>query len=473
MTVLLKKILIYDSEGKNPIDITDDVRTTVKISQGSRGSTMDITLKNAWGEHVVGGEFQFGVDNIVKLWLKWAVEGTDTIDTSSSDDLIMASEVIDIEAKGEENSSGWTLHCVDRTFIILNRLWAKNYPLSGGLTAPEIIKEIINITTTDGKGTLSTKVKADLTEGSWNSTTGVFSRTGGGYIQHIRPDNTAFPPKAISKVFKPVYEWVDDLSQPDMTNPATELSESGTPICARPYFFYIDEDKNCHWEYPHPSASATVEMTWGSIVAVGSDTTAHYVKSFQLKNAVFDIVNMVIYNPGDDLYGSGQLDYFYDPTTRSPKLKPVYRAWTDIADDVIYRELFEENSASYSEDNATPGTLTYHGKRYTASYNLTPYWTTTAVTDDDELNDSLVAYCSEIGDNRARRLTQRKANPRWKGKITIRGEKRVIGELIQFNSGDHGIVNAKVRVTDVQHTISKEGWDVSLSVEEDALALGG
>jgi len=470
--ILLKRLIIYDSNGKNPVEITDDERITIKIAQGSRGSSMDIILKNAWEEHVTDGVFRFGVDNIVKLYLKWAIEGTDTIDTTASTDLVMSADIINIEASGEEKKTTWILHCMDRTFIIMNKLIAKNYPLADAMTAPTIIKEIINWSCTTGTGILSNTLKADLTTGTWNTSTGVFNRTGGGYIQHIRPDNTAFPAKAIAKVYKPVYEWIDDLSQPDMTNTATELADDGTPICKRPFYFYIDEDNNCHWEYPHASATPSVEMTFGAVSAVGSDSDTHYVKSFQLKKAVFDIINMVIYNAGKDLYGNGILDYFYDKTAKSSKLKPVYRPWVNIADDVIYREIFEENTGSYTEDNSTPGALTYHGKRYTASYNITPHWTTTAVTDDSELNDSLRAYCINLGDDKANSLTQGKANPRWKGKITLRGEKRTIGELIQFNSKDHGIVNAKVRIEQMQHTITKTGWDTILSVEEDPLERG-
>ena len=78
---------------------------------------------------------------------------------------------------------------------------------------------------------------------------------------------------------------------------------------------------------------------------------------------------------------------------------------------------------------------------------------------------------NSLGKNRARRLTQSKANPRWKGSITLRGEKFSIGELIQFNSTDHGILDAKVRIKDIQHSIDKSGWTTILSVEEDALEI--
>lgn len=478
MTILLKKLIIFDENGQNPLEITDDERINVKISQGTKGSTVDIILKNAWEEHVVAGEFRFGVDNIVKLWLKWAIDGDDSIDTDSSDDLIMSADIIDIESSGEENSTIWKLSCMDRTFLMLNRLWAKNYPQSESKTAPELIKEIINVTTGTGKGILGTDLKADFAEGGWNTTTGIFTRTGGGYIQNSRPDNSDFPSVAITKVFKPVYEWINDLSQPDLTNTSTELSETGSPPAPRPYYFFIDEDNNFHWEYPD-NKTPSYHFTWGSTSAVSPDTNIHYIKSFRLKKAVFDIINLVIFNSGDDFYGSGILDYFYDPTTRSPKLQPVYRPWIDIASSVIYREIFEENPGSYTENNGDadnpPGTLVFQGKRYDASYPLTPHWSSTSVANDTELNNSLRNHCAfsdtSIGRTRARRLTQRKSNPRWKGKIVIRGGKLTIGELIQFNSSDHGIINAKVRITDVQHNISKDGWDTTISVEEDALEI--
>lgn len=476
MTVLLKKILIFDQSESKSIDITDDERTTVKFSQGAKGSTMQVTLKNAWQEHVLNGQFRFGVDDIVKIYLKYATEGNETIDIDSTDDLIMVADIINIESLGEESKTTWVLNCMDRTFLLLNRLWAKNYPLSSSLTSPLLIKEVINITTTEGKGILSTAVRADLAQGSFSG--GEFIRTGGGYIQNIRPDNTAFPAVSIAKVFKPVYEWINDLSQPDMTNTTTELGENGSPASPRPYIFFIDENNNAHWESP-TVLNPDHYLTWGTTSAISPDTTAHYIKSFKLKKAIFDIINMVIFNAGDDFYGSGTLNYFYDPTTKSPKLKPVYRPWTDIAKDVIYREMFEENLAKYTENNGdadnAPGTLFFQGKRYDASYPLTPYWSSTSVANDTELNTSFRNYIAfdegSLGKTRARRLTQNKASPRWKGTITVRGEKLSVGELIRFNSADHGIVNATVRIRDSQHNIDKSGWDTTLSVEEDPLPI--
>jgi len=471
MTILLKKIIVYDENGDNPVEITDDERVTIKISRGgTRGSTFDITLKNAWGEHVNSdGEFKYGVDDIIKIWLKWATEPTDEIDTDSSSDLFMTAEIIDVEAAGEENSIKWTLNCMDRTFLLLNRLWAKNYPISESKNAPQLISEIINATTGTGDGTLGTSLKANLAVGNWSG--GTFTRTGGGYIQNVRPDNSPFPKKSISKVFKPVYEWIDDLSQPDMTNTSTELSATGSPPAPRPYFFYVDEDNNCHWEYPD-TTSPVHRMTWGSTTAVSPDTNVHYIKSFKLKKTVSDIVNMVIFNAGTDFYGSGILNYYYEKTSKSPKLKPVFRSWIDISSDLIKKSIFDADSAAYAEDNATPGTLTYQGKRYTASYNFTPHWSSTAVTTDATLNASLRNKAAldedSIGKVRAQRLCQNKGNPRWKGSITLRGYKFVIGELVRFNSAVHGILNADVRINDVQHTITKNGWDTMISVEEDA-----
>ena len=313
-----------------------------------------------------------------------------------------------------------------------------------------------------------------MAEGAFDSN-GVFQRTGGGYIQNVRPDNSPFPVTTISKVYKPVYEWIDDLSQPDRTNTQDELTATGTvPPSPRPHFAFIDENNNFHWEYPSTDTPSH-HMTWGTSSAVSPDTVGHYITSFDLKKAVFDIVNFVIFNAGDDFFGSGILNYHYDPTTKATSLKPVYRAWTDISSEVIKTAILVEHPTKFTEDNATPGTLTWQGKRYTATYNFTPFWTTTAVSTDTTLNNSLRDYCAlddnSLGKNRARRLTHSKANPRWKGRITLRGEKFSIGELVQFNSTDHGILDAKVRIKDIQHSIDKSGWTTILSVEEDALEI--
>lgn len=482
MTVLLKRVLIFPSESLNNYavdysssskkftEITDDENIQVKCSMGNKSGTLTLSLKNNNAEHVRDSKFKFKQEDVVKVFLKETDNPTDDpIDITSSDDLIMTAEIEEYEAELSDKSTAWHLDCVNKAYVMLNKLWAKAYTRNEthtvygsnkvGWTPPEIIKHILEMSTMTGKNT--SQIKADFV-----------SR--GGYIQDTRPDGSSFEglrsELSIAKVFKPIHEWTTDLSSVDRTNTAAEIA--GTLVCTRPFIFFLDENNAAHWEHPNTD-TPEYEMTVGSTVAVGSDTLMHNIIGHKIKKATFDIINLVIFNAGEDFTKSGTLGYYYDSTTTSPKLKPKYQPMLDIANEWKKKEITGANSAKYTLDNDT-GTLLWEGRKYNADYTgggFKPVWanssTDSAVTNDTELNTSLRTFILNQGKNSAQKITQKRANPRWKGTITLRGKNYRVGELIKFNSAKHGIVDAYVRITDVSHTCNKSGWTAVLNVEED------
>jgi len=472
MSILLKTIQFFngDEEDSTPYIVSDDEKTNIKMSMGNKGSGMEIIIKNAYGEHILDGEFRWKETDTVKVFLKYTDDPSYSIDTDATTDLIMVAEIEEFEAEIGEKITSWKLKIVDKTYILLNQLWAKAYTrnevhdIDGdsktGWTPPEIIRNIIRITTTDGKG--SSEVKADFV-------------SNGGYIQDTRPDSSSFDTLrdelSIAKVFKPVYEWIEDLSSIERTN--TDAEQAGTLIAKRPYFFYVDENNNAHWEYPS-TTSSNYEISVGATGPIGGDSIYHELNSGKLKKAIFDIVNMVIFNAGDDFNGNGILDYYYDPTTGSNKLKPVYKPMTDIAEKwkklEIYRGL-DVAPVDYTLNNDT-GKLIRDGRKYDATYSFKPIWADASgdasIDNDNDLNESLRIQSSKEGKTRASEITQKRANPRWKGTISLKGYKYALGNLITFNDSFHGISDALIRITDIQHSINKGGWYTTLTVEEDA-----
>jgi len=453
MSILLKQLKIYNQSNPNIYtEINDDENITVKISLDNKGSNMQITLKNAYKEHIIDNNLKYTVGDTVKIYCKYSIDTTDTINTT--DDLIMSAEITEIGYSLEEQKSTIILNCTDKTYLLLNKLWAFNYKKSLVLSAPEIIRDLIRINTTEGKSVLGS-VNADLV-------------SNGGYIQDTRPQSgsefdDSFPsPITMAKVYKPVYEWIKDLSQIDMTNSTSELdTDSGTMGCSRPMIFYIDENNKAHWEYPG-TTSANYTIT------TGEDST-YKVHSFKLRRATFDMVNMVIFNAGDDFNGSGVLSYYFDPNADATQLKPTYRPWIDITKTVMSGELVENNDKYTQADD---GSLLFHGKnRYNADYTTSwsPSWNDTGSVIDSNslLNNSLRDYAIATGKTKAQSITSRTASPRFKGSLTMKGYKFNVGTLIDFSSSLHGINNILIRITDVQHTINKNGWFTNLSVEED------
>ena len=479
MAVLLKRVLIYPSAsnkgaleaGKEFFEVTDDERITVTVNIDNKSSGVDITLKNFNQEHLRNGEFRWKNEDTVKIFLKHTNDPTYEIDVDSTTDLVITAELEEWEAILDEKFNGFVLKCLDKTYLLLNKLWAKAYSRDEvhdvygvsktGWTPPEIIRDIIRITTAKGDG--STGVKADL-------------ESAGGKIADLRSDDSTFDASglrdelSIAKVFKPVYEWIQDLSGTNRTNTSSELS-SGL-VDKRPYIFFIDEKNEANWIYPG-TTSSNYEMTVGATATVGSDSIIHSILAHKMRKAVFDVINMIIYNAGDDYNGSGILDYFYDTATSSAKLKPVYKPMTNIAKEWKHKELLRglnEAPVDYTLNNDT-GTLLVEGRKYDATYNFKPEWANATgdaeVTSDATLNASLRAQCIIDGDIEAQRITSRRSNPRWRGAITLTGYKYQVGNLITFNDTDHGMIDVLLRITRVQHNISKEGFFSQLSVEED------
>jgi len=191
-----------------------------------------------------------------------------------------------------------------------------------------------------------------------------------------------------------------------------------------------------------------------------------------LKRGQLDIVNFIIFNAGDDWFGSGILDYNYDRNTQASKLQATYKPWIKITQNMKEEEILGGNSAQFTK-NTSSGTLTFNDNRYDASYPLTPHWTTSAVANDVAYNSSLRSEAILRGDVAAQRTFDGKGSPLWKGKMELKGYKYHVGELIQLTSSIHGIKDILIRITDVQHNIGKTGWFTTLSVQEDNPAIRG
>ena len=566
MAVLLQRIDWYPKTKSTDVDKVETLRDVQKITvrqvAETGASTCDITITNPIDQNIGSnathlyvyktGIIEFSEGDTFFIYLKYATDAT-AIDTSTtSDDLIMTAELAEFDVSSGENKTTITLKCVDKTYSMLNKLWVSSYT---DRTAPTIIQDIIrqisggdvatdlapydangrrNINPLEQQGSYA--IDARLMDGAFPCNPGFPPA----YIQTRRPPTTtggadsAFPNTDIAKVYKPAYEWIKDLSTPEHTNTAAELS--GTTVAKRNYVFYIDQDNRFHWFYPRSSSRTTlsVAMAVGDVtltvadgssfddrgllqigeelieytsrvgnvfggidrgfnsttavahavgdlvinaqrIIAGDTTTGHVVYNFKLNKKTFDIVNMVIFNAGGDLNGSGILDYFYDENTKSKDLKMTYKPWTHIARDLIKGELptGQLGNNNLVQDDVTPGPFTYEGHFYNnaAAYPFNTAWGV-SVTSDSNYNTQLRTEAIRIGDSQAQTLTLSRGSPRWKGTIELRGRRYRSNELINFTSYSAGIVNQDLRIKEVQHNIGKAGWFVSLTVEEDERERG-
>src|SRR3990167_6298108 len=293
MALLLQKILWTPTGSTTETELTDVIKIVVTQTSDIKGSGADITIINPVSQTINSnlhhkyidnlGQNMFNEGDIFKIYLVYA-ERITTVDTSTtSEHLIMTTELAEYEINSDENKTQIVLKTVDKTYSLLNKLHTFNYDtskapeLSVGTywTAPLIIQDVIRKVATvpdngydengrSGAGNL--EIDARLQTGPYPGVEG----SPAAFIQNKRPsagsstdgtfensDRTNFPRTTMAKVFKPAYEFIKDLSTIDATNTPNEVS-SGTPPCDRNYIFYIDHENRFHWFYPENSARSTL-----------------------------------------------------------------------------------------------------------------------------------------------------------------------------------------------------------------------
>lgn len=358
----------------------------------------------------------------------------------------------------------------------------------------------------------------------------------GGYIEADREqagatgDATNFPSANIAKVFKPIYEFLEEISQTEFTNTTEELNDEEL-ISKRPYRYYIDGNNRFHWFYPRKSAKTTLDggitstdttitvtdttdfPTQGRIqieaeqidyngktsteltdctrgvnnttavshtsgtevfsqynIILGDTSTGFKVVGGKMGKKVFDVVNHVIYRCGKDMEGSAIIGDWFDENSKLLTLKTTEKPYEDIS-----RDILEEETRIASDAGLTGPTNDGNGwYDYPTNYDdydeddPLPNWAPGEnISNDSEFNDSLKTEALSRGLARAQRLTQQRGSARWTGSIELQGVKMSSGEAIQFTSTQHGIYRKKMRVTQVNHKITLNSWVTTLDVEED------
>jgi len=513
MAILLKKILHLKEDGTiknisdalssdsgNGLDIKNNVLTLNLKNPLKSYSVMQVTdtINTALplGQHTTLNSagsliFDFEEGDQIKVYLKYSSDGneknsadwslTDAENVPSDDYLLGVYYIKEFKVNNSQDKNIIKIICADKTYIIFNKILAKTFNKSNSLTVPEMIQQIVlqssqsinesqkNVFRFDYNGSHTywdifaglDDENATLIDGE-----GVESSVTGA-IQKLRSDSTAFPSgKTITKVWKPVYEWLNDLSQISYTNTAAELS-SNNLVYKRPFIMWIDELGIFHWVEP------SQVITQDVIVGVNND-----VIGVNLTKAVFDTKNMLIFNAGTDMNGHGILHYVLDTTSNVKGLKMQYIPFLKISENLIQRDYDEYTLAGDRVDSGEPF------PKYPSAYGggLTTSWSGNldidndsipVATDDSSYNSTLRDASKKEGVDRASALLKGLASARWKGSIEIKGAKWTPGTFITFTDTLNGIYKEKIRVIDVKHNIGKTGWFTTLELEQDSLPFGG
>lgn len=444
-------------------------------------------------------------------------------------DLVSVFYVIEFASAHTNKGTKLKITCADKTYILFNRVFSKAYLISDAKTAAKQVQEIVQFSSQNqfgiyqGSGVNGTKYDIDarlfsenvftagtttsatssklndtnnsfttvkigdyvrnVTDDTYASVSAIDSNSilslnrdimatseyyqiSKGYIQDSRTDGTVFPSTAIAKVWKPIYEWINDLSQTEKTNSAAELAAT-TLVQKRPMIFWVDQNNKFHWVYADNTVTSTL--------TAGTNTN---ILSISIVKKVFDTVNMVIFNAGTDLYGRGIWNYEVDTTSSIRTLKMKVMPMTDIAETLYQKDYGPDFNPPASRDSGEGGKgpglpipqfPTTYALTVCAFVPTTTYANAAAIDGDAKYNGALRERATDEGKSRARAILSVLANARWKGTIEVTGSLTYQpGDLLNVTDSEIGINAEKLRLMQVQHNITKSGWFTTLSLEEDS-----
>lgn len=276
-----------------------------------------------------------------------------------------------------------------------------------------------------------------------------------------------YPLLLFSKIWKPLFEWIGELSQTENTNYLAETQEGGTLYHNRAFMFWIDKDNKPHWFYPDDEVDLTVDLA------------EEGRRGFRLQKSVFDAVNFIVYNCGEDMYGNGIIHYHYDDKSDVASMKMRYQPMSKIIFTLMQEDIDYDSTRGTTRE--TDNQDIFKNFWINGDYPEVPtflgdannFWssigssTDTDVDDDTEYNAALRAAAKWRGLIEARKITSKRAGLRYRGSIAIKGAHVNPGDLIQTTNPFSGLVAQKLRVLGVTHQINKNKWESILKVEED------
>lgn len=490
MSVLTARVSYYPNQGVgNEVILTDWTNLTIKRGLDDKSNTVEVRLKNKLKSKLadgtvihryvnnskqlsLDGSTALQQDDIIKVWLRWSDSASDTITyNDSSAHLITIAEIEEWQCNSDSGKSTITLKCVDKTFEVLNKLWVSAYTYSLGLTCPTMAITVIQ-SATDGIGNVygydasGNFVKPGLYGVDARAMAGTYTQqaaldvaatgTPPAYVESKRIDNTNYPIIQMTKVWKPVYEWLKEINDVRNTNSAAELA-ADTYVQDRNNRFYVDQKNRYHQFYP--ADTIDYDITAGTVDADGS------VISMSMEKKTFDIINMVIFSAGKDLDNVGILWYYFDRASKMRKLKMKYIPMLEIGSEGN-GSLRAQEVAIGNISVASDGVVTILVASGTTSWGE-------SYSSEADYKEKFRTRAKSEGETRAKALVHNRGNPRWKGSYTVKkGYNYAPGQLSRFTAMTHGINQQLLRIGDVTHQITPTGWVSTLDVEEDEPKYG-
>jgi hypothetical protein len=460
----------------------------VSLGKEATKNTVTIELQNHNGE-LNNQEFTIA-DSSVVVYLDWQpiVIGTT---------LPLISASLSSLAFPTDNNGKYKLKikATDKTAMLLSKMWAQAYTEVENLNASEIIINLVgHLNDLDGDSGNGTQLgKTPLT------TT---------HVSTTKQNGSALPkPISMSKIWKPGYEWLNDLSQPENTGED------------RPYIYYVDESNDLHWHYPfqkpittltsnidavvttipvtnttgYPSVGTFViedeaitytgltstsftgctrgaKFTNAAIHTSGTEVSGLFlwigkqdIYSLSVDTTEDATYNFIIYNGGPTPEGYELLDYSLDLAQVGKKFRMKFFDWKSVGKDIMNAE---KNRSDWPDvDDNFP----------TGAYPWTPWWLSTTVANDEAYQAAFEQKIREMCETKCKAyyITGKQ---KYKASCQIRGTTAYqVGDLVNVVSPKFGFTptgsHLILRIEEVKHQLNKSGWETAIELSEDSSAI--
>ena len=355
-------------------DITETIVTDSRQGLKTRVGTATFQVQNVNNRFQTSSTLQFKIDDACNIYMGYQNIGSFIVFPG------FVNEITQITDKNQQNIK---ISLVNKLERMLSMMDAKDYPPSGS-TASQILTDVI------------TRINGYRKSGEPAIGTGQIETTTG-----------SITPYAFN--YKPVIDILKELS-------ATEYTHNGQ------YIYYIDNSNNLVYK-PRPGVS--------------NITISEYqFTEFNANYGIFDVVNAVIVNCGNDSNGAAVL-----------VMGVNYGSVTEIG----FRWKYYKNDVA--------GEIRQQGY---------------AVATER-------AKIKEKGQIWANSMVKTLGEPRWRIEATCKGTvyypgtttQMVQGEAIKITSPSNWSGNKVLRLQDIRQNFSAKGWMTTIEIEEDDKTKGG
>ncbi len=389
------------------------------------------------------------------------------IDTAnpSTDDLIISANVKDLVYNALDGTEILTVDCIDRTAIFNNQLLGKSFRETTGYYVAKSADDGGNENNSIVHWIVNQINYANRENANWED------------IKMGTIDTTSLPEDMSGVEYAVAYktygEVLKELAQGRYTN-------------GEIYYFNIDSQNKFNWIRKAANASGTI--------AEGTDK----ITAYKISKEVYDIVNAAVFNAGVDLDGQGIWWYAINEVSASDiGFKWAFYSDVRLSDNWI-DSIYEVDSTGYGSGSTwTDSTASWTPDEHIDSYLvvngatrgfkiLDNDSTTLTVAGEPNFGDSSnkVGYKIYNGGNAQYRtdvknaaksqvtdMLRATAKLRYKGTISLKGTNSIVAGQVWNTEIDNlswsSSAPKKLRVTDVDHTISPGGWTTQISLKED------